>query len=172
MFQHIKDILSQISPGQRLLALVFLLFSISLIIVGPKIVDSLTNTDEELIVITNRQRDQIIQLNTELSELNLQMIKNKTECTNLVVEREKEILKMIEDLQKGLSIKSNQRVYEPTGGGPKRDDYYINNGDTIRIAGLPANEPVKQVEDVRVPMMMDGLNKIKGKIKTNIKNQQ
>lgn len=164
MFKYIKEILSQISPAQRLLALVFLLFSISLILVGPKMVESFTHSNEELIVITNRQRDQIIQLNAELSQLNLDMIKNKTECTNLVVTREREILKMIEDLQRGI----NNRTFfetierEPTASG---SGYHVVNGDTIRIAKSPVP---KRLEDERIPMMMDGLNKIKGKLKRDI----
>lgn len=166
MFKYIKEILSQISPAQRLIALVFLLFSISLILVGPKIVESLTHSDEELIVITNRQRDQIIQLNAELSQLNLEMIKNKTECTNLVIGREKEILKMIEDLQRGVGNRNffERRELEPaTGSG---SNYHVVNGDTIRVAMSPAP---RQLEDDRVPMMMEGLNKIKNQLKKNIK---
>ena len=165
MFKYIKEILSQISPTQRLFALVILLFSISLILVGPKIVESLTNSDEELVVITNRQRDQIIQLNAELSKLNLDMIKNKTECTNLVIEREQEILKMIEDLQKGMRTRNLfERVErEPvTGSG---SGYHVVNGDTVRIARSPAPQ---QMDDDRIPMMMDGLDKIKNKLKKNI----
>lgn len=167
MFKYIKEILSQISPAQRLIALVFLLFSISIILVGPKIVESLTHSDEELIVITSRQREQIIQLNSELSQLNLDIIKNKTECTNLVVAREKEILKMIEDLQRGMG---NRNFFgrtdreTATGSG---SNYHIVNGDTIRVAMSPAP---RQLEDERVPMMMDGLNQIKNKLKKNIQS--
>lgn len=166
MFKYIKEILSQISPSQRLFALVILLLSISLILVGPKIVESLTHSDEELIVITNRQREQILQLNSELSQLNLEMIKNKTECTNLVIGREKEILKMIEDLQKGLGNRNlfeRREMERPTGSG---SNYHVVNVDTIRVAMSPP--PPRQVEDDRIPMMMDGLDKIKSKLKKNI----
>lgn len=166
MFKYIKEILSQISPSQRLFALVILLFSISLILIGPRIVESLTHTDEELMAITTRQRDQIIQLNTELSQLNLEMIKNKTECTNLVIGREKEILKMIEDLQRGVNNRDffGRVEREPASGSGS--NYHVVNGDTIRIAMSP---PPRQVEDDRIPMMMDGLDKIKNKLKKNIK---
>ena len=166
MFKYIKEILNQISPAQRLQALVMLLLSISLILVGPRIVESLTHSDEELIVITNRQREQIIQLNAELSQLNLEMIKNKTECTNLVVEREQEILKMIEDLQRGMRSRNlfERREVEPvTGSG---SNYHVVNGDTIRVAMSPP--PPRQLEDERIPMMMDGLNKIKNKLRKDI----
>ena len=156
MFKYIKEILSQISPTQRLFALIILLFSISLILVGPKIVESLTHSDEELVAITNRQREQIIELNSELSKLNLEMIKNKTECTNLIIEREKEILKMIEDLQRGLMFTRRSMVSEPTGG----------SGDDQDSSFRP--KKIKQIDDDRMPIIMDGLDRIKTKLKKDL----
>lgn len=156
MFKYIKEILSQISPTQRLFALIILLFSISLILVGPKIVESLTHSDEELVAITNRQREQIIELNSELSKLNLEMIKNKTECTNLIIEREKEILKMIEDLQRGLMFSRRSMVSEPTGG----------SGDDQDSSFRP--KKIKQIDDDRMPIIMDGLDRIKTKLKKDL----
>lgn len=156
MFKYIKEILSQISPTQRLFALIILLFSISLILVGPKIVESLTHSDEELVAITNRQREQIIELNLELSKLNLEMIKNKTECTNLIIEREKEILKMIEDLQRGLMFSRRSMVSEPTGG----------SGDDQDSSFRP--KKIKQIDDDRMPIIMDGLDRIKTKLKKDL----
>lgn len=167
MFKYIKDILMAVSPAQRLWALTILLFSISLITIGPKIIDSFTQTDEELKIITDRQREQIITLNTELAKTNSEIIKAKTECTNLVIQREQEILGMIEDLQKGMNRKNPFKKIErePDGGG---SDYHIVNGDTILLARSPAPPPPQQLDDERVPMVMDGLNKIKTKLKKNI----
>jgi hypothetical protein len=166
MFKYIKEILVTISPAQRLWALTILLFSIALISVGPKIVESLTHSDEELIVITNRQREQIIQLNTELGQLNFDIINNKKECTNLVVQREKEILKMIEDLQKGMGgNRTHQRLERYPSSEP---DYQIIDGDTIRVARSMKVSP-QIVEDNVVPQMMEGLDKIKSKIQKDIK---
>jgi hypothetical protein len=156
MFKYIKEILSQISPAQRLFALIIILFSISLILVGPKIVESITHSDEELVAITNRQREQIIELNSELSKLNLEMIKNKTECTNLIIEREKEILKMIEDLQRGLMFTRRSMVSEPTGG----------SGDDQDSSFRP--KKIKQIDDDRMPIIMDGLDRIKTKLKKDL----
>jgi hypothetical protein len=169
MFKYIKEILVTISPAQRLWALTILLFSIALISVGPKIVESFTSTDMELKAITDRQRLQILQLNEELGKTNLEIIKAKTECTDLVVQREKEILGMIEDLQKGMGNNRNpfevvQR--EPASGS--NGGYDVINGDTIRVARSMAPQP-QRLEDDRVPHMMEGLNKIKSKIQKDIK---
>lgn len=160
MFKYIKEILSQISPTQRLFALIIILFSISLILVGPKIVESLTHSDEEFVAITNRQREQIIELNSELSKLNLEMIKNKTECTNLIIEREKEILEMIEDLQRGLMFTRRSMVSEPTGGNGSNQD------------SIPKQRQIKQIDDDRVPILMEGLDRIKTKLKKDLQTSK
>lgn len=166
MFKYIKEILMAVSPAQRLWALTIVLLSISLISVGPKIVESFTQTDIELKAITDRQREQIIALNTELAKTNSEIIKVKMECTNLVIQREQEILVMIEELQRGVRTKNffEKMEREPlTGSG---SNYQVINGDTVVIARSPA--PPKQIEDDRIPMMMDGLNKIKNKLKKDI----
>ncbi len=168
MFKYIKEILMTVSPAQRLWALTLLLFSIALISVGPKIVESFTSTDTELKAITDRQREQIIQLNEELGKTNLEIIKAKTECTDLVVQREREILIMIEDLQRGMGSTQNrfERIQrEPASGG---SGYDVINGDTVRIARSMAPQP-QRLEDDRVPHMMEGLDKIKSKIQKDIK---
>jgi hypothetical protein len=170
MFKYIKEILMAISPAQRLWALTLLLFSIALISVGPKIVESFTSTDMELKAITDRQREQIIQLNEELGKTNLEIIKAKTECTDLVVQREKEILGMIEDLQRGMGNNRNpfEMVQREPASGSSGYDEQVINGDTIRIARSMAPQP-QRLEDDRVPHMMEGLNKIKSKIQKDIK---
>lgn len=167
MFKYIKEILMAISPAQRLWALTLLLFSIALISVGPKIVESFTSTDMELKAITDRQRLQILQLNEELGKTNLEIIKAKTECTDLVVQREKEILGMIEDLQRGMGNRNPFEMVqrEPASGS---SGYDVINGDTVRVARSMAPQP-QRLEDDRVPHMMEGLNKIKSKIQKDIK---
>lgn len=73
---------------------------------------------------------------------------------------------MIEDLQKGLGNRNlfeRREMERPTGSG---SNYHVANGDTIRVAMSPP--PPRQVEDDRIPMMMDGLDKIKNKLKKNI----
>ena len=48
MFKYIAAILKTISPAQRLIALSIVLLSITLILTGPKIVNSMTQDTEEL----------------------------------------------------------------------------------------------------------------------------
>ena len=169
MFKYIKEILMTVSPAQRLWALTILLFSISLMTIGPKIVESFTQTDTELKAITDRQKEQILLLNNELVKTNSEIIKGKTECTNLVIQREKEILQMIEELQRGMYNRNLFKTDErgPASGSTGESDYQIINGDTVRISRSYAPSP-KQIEDDGVPMMLEGLDRIKNKLKKDI----
>ena len=48
MFKYISNILSTITPGQRLVVLCVLLLSVVIITVSPSIVDAVTKDNEEL----------------------------------------------------------------------------------------------------------------------------
>lgn len=155
MFKYISEILSKFTQKQRVIALLLVLLSIVVITLGPKLIDSLTYDDTELRTITSNQRNQILELSGEVGRLQTELIKSKSECTDLVIQRETEILQMIEDLQRGIGSR-NMRLERIT-----TPQYEIIQGDTIMM--LPNRREV----DV-VPHMMDGLNTIKNKIKKDI----
>ena len=89
MFKYISVILSKFTQGQRIVALSFLLLSIVIISIGPKIVESLTSNDVELKSRVESQTTQILELNSRVTELNTQIISNQRECTDAIVERER-----------------------------------------------------------------------------------
>lgn len=95
MFKYIKDILTTITPGQRVIALAFLLLSITVIAVGPKIVGSLTQDTEELQNRVTLQKTEISALTTRVVQLNRQVLTNQQECTNQQVARERELLDFV-----------------------------------------------------------------------------
>ena len=66
MFKYISGILGTISPGQRLVALSILLLSITLIAIGPKIVNSFTHDTEELNNKINLQKSEINDLTVRI----------------------------------------------------------------------------------------------------------
>lgn len=155
MFKYISEILSKFTQKQRVMALLLVLLSIVVITLGPKLIDGLTYDDTELRTITSNQRNQILELSGEVGRLQTELIKSKSECTDLVIQRETEILQMIEDLQRGIGNR-NMRLERIT-----TPQYEIIQGDTIMM--LPNRREV----DV-VPHMMEGLNSIKSKIKKDI----
>ena len=82
MFKYISNILSTITPGQRLIALCVLLFSIVIITTAPKLIDATTKDTEELTNKINLQRTEIAGLSEQVQKLNEQLIANSSECTN------------------------------------------------------------------------------------------
>ena len=114
MFKYISGILKTISPGQRLVALSILLLSITLIAIGPKIVNSFTRDTEELNNKINLQKSEINDLTVRVKELNKQVIDNERECTNSLVAKERELLTAISEIENEFrksEIKTNTSHY-------------------------------------------------------------
>lgn len=170
MFKHISDILSKFSQSQRVIALLLLLFSITLISVGPKMVESVTSSNEELELRVKSQNTQIIQLNERVTELSDQIIKNQRECTNTIVDREMEIMAQISDLENRIKRETNKiRINTDRVNMMVREENPDPDGP--RIARSPA--PIQEIEEPKTDqMMLEGLNKIKANINKDIKTKK
>lgn len=94
MFKYISEILGKFTQGQRILALLIVLFSIVLITLGPSIIS--TNDCKEVYSELEKQR-------TELLRLNGQIIEVQTNCTNERIEREREIAKIISMIEEEMT---------------------------------------------------------------------
>lgn len=129
MFKYISEIISQFSMSQRIIALLLVLFSIVLITLGPSFIQTITLDSGELWGTINKQKTQIQELQTEVDVLNKNIRDNQRECTNLIVEREKEILEEIARIESRIGSRKRTlnrieiadtserviRVIEPTG---------------------------------------------------------
>jgi len=156
MFKYISEILSKLSVGQRLVALVFLLLSITFISVGPKIVGAFTQDNEELKSKIDLQRTEIQSLTQRVMQLNDQVIDGQMSCTNKFAQREQEILTMISNLESEAK-KTNGKVtvLEQSSERPiYREEMRVgDNGDATggtrpRVAMMPAPDPVIQTKTV------------------------
>jgi hypothetical protein len=150
-----------------------LLLSITLISIGPKMVESLTYNDVELKSKVSSQTTQILELNARVTELNTQIIENQRECTNSIVTRESEIMMEIAELESRIKKEmSNQRNLV------KDEEIIVNrmekyDGEYPRVAMSPAPEPkpIKIETPQTNQMMLEGLSKIKSNIKKDIKSK-
>ena len=102
----IQQILLTLTMKQRMLGLVILVVSSILIFVLPPYFKSVSPETEELKKTILFQQTQIDTLNNnllfqnqKLVDLNRQIILNQQECTNKVVEREKEIMSIIDEMK-------------------------------------------------------------------------
>jgi hypothetical protein len=119
MFNNISDILKSFTPAQRITALLILVFTVVLVTLGPSIIDSNTNTCDELQVrLTGQatqlkaQEAQILQLTARINALNTDLIQGQSECTANLIQKQQEIMGlvngMIEETQRKAEIAGNR----------------------------------------------------------------
>ena len=166
MFKYISQILNKFTQGQRILALCILLFAITFISVGPKIVSSLTYDDTELKAQLNEKTNEINQLRKEVTDLNLRVQETQIECTDRVFQREQEILKMIEDLQNSAA---NCKAPKETKLQKVNitDEGVEGEEKVLRMESAPRT--IIQIDETAAEqnrIMSEGLKKITKKIKT------
>jgi predicted RNase H-like nuclease (RuvC/YqgF family) len=170
MFKYIAAILKTISPAQRVIALSIVLLSITLISVGPKIVSSFTQDNEELKAKVELQRTEIAVLTARVNELNTQVIDNQRQCTNEIIQKERDILSIIAEIEAEASktirprqlIRNESRMPGSGNGG---------SGDG-EVAMMRIPEP--QVIEVPVtnPKMISLIKKLKKDIQKDLTEKQ
>ncbi len=170
MFKYIAAILKTISPAQRLIALSIVLLSITLILTGPKIVNSMTQDTEELKIKVEIQRTEITNLTVRVNELNKQVIDNQRECTNEIISKERELLAALVEIEAEASktirprqIVRNESRMPGSGNGGSGDDEFA----MMRM-------PEPRVVEVQVanPKMISLVKKLKKNIQQDLKDKQ
>lgn len=96
MLKYISQILTKFTPQQRIFALLLLLLSTVLMTNGTDLINSIKSTPKELQLTIKNQQTQIQLLQEETSKLNLSIIENQRQCTNKIIEREKQIASEID----------------------------------------------------------------------------
>lgn len=170
MFEYIATILKTISPAQRVIALSIVLLSITLISIGPKIVNSLTQDNEEFKAKVELQRTEIVQLTARVNELTKQVIDNQRECTNDIISKERELLAALVEIEAEASktIRPRQIVRDESrmsGSGNS------GSGDG-EVAMMRLPEPRVVEVQVTNPKMISLVKKLKKNIQQDLKDKQ
>ena len=113
----IQEILSTLTRRQRMLGLIILVVATVLIFVLPPYFKSVSPEILELKETISFQQSQIDNMNVtiivqneKLGDLNNQIIINQQECTNRIVEREKEIMAIIDEMKSSLKYTPEKLV--------------------------------------------------------------
>jgi hypothetical protein len=166
MLQYFKDIISLFSITQRLWVLTILCASTFFITFGSDIIEVLKPDPSQLILVVKRQKKQITSMNTQLDSLTFrvddltqEVIDGQSECTRRRINREKEIIAQIDEIE-GM-VRDNLRNKEIV----KRT---IQNSKKLKI------DTIRVVHDEPIPIEIDnsskvikGLCDLKNKIKNN-----
>ena len=161
--KYIKDILIEFDKKHRMKVLILLLVFLVIVILGQKYLDIQNPELKKLKEDNKEQQSQIDTLNVKVIKLNKVIISNQEQCTNNMVQREEEILRMIAELQVKANIhKESIRFVEmrKNDGGGTGDD---------NVAMMPAPQPVVVEDKTYENGLKDITNKLKRHIKDNKK---
>ena len=164
MIQYFKDILITFSKTQRIWALIILCVSIFFITFGSDIIDALKPDPTQQNLVVKRQRSVITSMNTQLDSLTLrvddltqEVINGQSECSYKRIQREKEIIAQIDELENMLrgSLRQKERMVKRNEGpGSSNPD----NDSVVR-------DEVKVIDDDNTEEVISALCKLKNKIK-------
>ena len=156
MMQYFTEILKTFSIAQRIWALIILCISVFFITFGSDIIDALKPDPNQQNLVVQRQKKEITSLNTQLDSLTLrvddltqEVINGQSECSHKRIQREKEIIAQIDELQNMLrgSVRPKAMVKKPEDDGLARDE-------------------IKVIDDDKTEIVISALNQLKNKIKT------
>jgi len=129
-FKYISDIISKFSPAQRILALLLLLLTITIISVTPVIVNAVTTNEEECTANITRLESRLRSVEGQNDTLALMVRNGRMECTNAIAQREAEFVKMLDTLQKDINRDANRSGI-----------HYANVVSEMMVEGVGSGEP-------------------------------
>jgi len=177
MFKYISEIISHFTAPQRILALLLLLLSIVVVSVGPSYIDAITLNQEEYVEEIKKQKKLNKLFGDEIDTLNAKLIRNQRECTDEILQRERELLDReqeiwdeLERLKRVIRDKSNNsQVVVPIQTEPVSDTLIVE-GDTIVRVTQSVSAPM--IIDDTPEMMLEGIEDIQRHIENDIEKRK
>ena len=167
MIQYFKEILTTFSIAQRIWALIILCIAVFFITFGSSIIEAVKPDPTQQNLVVKRQKKQIISLNTQLDSLTIrvddltqEVIDGQSECTRRRIDREKEIIAQIDEIERIVRDNSrNKQLVKRTIQNSQKSEV-----DSIRV-----------VRDAPIPIEVDNSSEvIKGlcDLKNKIRNKK
>lgn len=164
MIQYFTEILKTFSITQRIWALIILCVSVFFITFGSNIIEAVKPDPTQQNLVVKRQRNTIISLNTQLDSLTLrvndltqEVINGQSECSHKRIQREKEIIFQIDELENMLrgSLRQKERMVRRDEG----PDLLNSNNDSV------VRDEVKVIDNDKTEEVISALCELKNKIK-------
>jgi hypothetical protein len=163
MFKYISEILSQFSKTQRVMALLMVLTTITIISIGPSLIDSITEDRTELESKITKQTERITSLENHIDTLDWQIRESQKSCTQEIYARENEFIQMLDEIRAEafkykVSTKTNENVVvnrtKSTGDGD----------ENVMMMEMPRQETKTEVK-VDISPILSKIDKMKKNIK-------
>jgi len=171
MLQYFKDIISLFSITQRLWVLTILCVSTFFITFGSDIIEVLKPDPAQLNLVVKRQKKEIIFLNTQLDtlscrvdDLTQEMIDGQSQCTDKRIEREKEIIALIDELDNIIrnSTPHPMSTKKMLIRQSKSKSVPVSDGIPIRITDV---DSIRVIPDDNTELAISALRELKNRIK-------
>ena len=146
MFKYISEILSQFTKTQRVMALLMVLTTITIITIGPSLIDSITTDRKELELKITKQTDRISLLENHIDTLDFEIRQNQRSCTQQLYSREEEFIKMLDEIR-AEAFKSKLSTHK-------------NRSNAMRFNDTINSKPITHIEPGVKVDMRSILNKI------------
>ena len=162
MFKYISEILSQFSKTQRVMALLMVLTTITIITIGPSLIDSITTDRTELELKITNQSNRIKILENQVDTLDSKIRAGQRSCTQEIYARENEFIQMLDEIRAEafkykVSTKTNENIVV---------NKMKSNGDdgTVMMMEMPRQETKTEVK-VDISPILSKIDKMKKSIK-------
>ena len=161
MFKYISEILSQFSKTQRVMALLMVLTTITIISIGPSLIDSITEDRTELELKITKQTERITSLENHIDTLDWQIRESQKSCTQEIWARENEFIQMLDE------IRAEAFKYKVS---TKTSDVVVNrkkstgDDENVMMMEMPRQETKTEVK-VDISPILSKIDKMKKNIK-------
>jgi hypothetical protein len=161
MFKYISEILSQFSKTQRVMALLMVLTTITIISIGPSLIDSITEDKVELELKITKQTERITSLENHIDTLDWQIRESQKSCTQEIWARENEFIQMLDEIRaEAFKYKVSTKNTESIVVNRKS-----NGGDEVMMIEMPRQEVTKTDIKVDISPILSKIDKAKKNIK-------
>ncbi len=158
MFKYISEILSQFTKTQKVMALLMVLTTITIITIGPSLIDSITTDKEELELKITKQTQRITSLENHIDTLDFEIRESQKSCTQEIYARENEFIQMLDEIR---AEAFNYRVKKTNVSAMMRVKI-----DTTKHGDYELDEPIIETKvKVDISPLLSKIDKMKKKIK-------
>jgi hypothetical protein len=162
MFKYISEILSQFSKTQRVMALLMVLTTITIITIGPSLIDSITTDRTELELKITKQAERITSLENHIDTLDWQIRESQKSCTQEIYARESEFIQMLDEIRaEAFKYKVTTKTNENIVVNRKSNG---DDGTVMMMEQQPRQESKPEVK-VDISPILSKIDKMKKNIK-------
>ena len=162
MFKYISEILSQFSKTQRVMALLMVLTTITIITIGPSLIDSITTDRKELEDKITNQSNRIKILENQVDTLDTKIRESQRSCTQEIYARENEFIQMLDEIRaEAFKYKVTTKTNENIVVNRKSNG---DDGTVMMMEQQPRQESKPEVK-VDISPILSKIDKMKKSIK-------